>query len=236
MPRYRKLYTKTVESLDVNDMPDDFTRLFWVLLPLALCREGRGLNNPAWLRSKLFPLREDVTQEQVELAFDWFIQRGMVVQYAVDGREYFYVPSFHTYQGNTVKEAESDYPAPQSPVETGSRVSPELVQSKSGTDADAVFSMQMQYSDADASSVSDDVDDALESIGMDQIPAVIKEATDAGLTPAQIIDTCAWAMEKNKSPAIVRTMLRQGEAHRPRAPDDGRKRYVSGKYADIIEQ
>ena len=51
MPKYRKLHTKTVESLDLNEMPDDLTRLMWVLLPLALCREGRGLHSGAYLQS-----------------------------------------------------------------------------------------------------------------------------------------------------------------------------------------
>jgi len=60
MLRYRKLHTKTVYSLDVNDMPDDFTRLFWVLPPLGLSREGTALDHPGYIKSKLFPLREDV--------------------------------------------------------------------------------------------------------------------------------------------------------------------------------
>ena len=157
MPRYRKLHTKTVESLDMNDMPDDFTRLLWVLLPLALCREGRGIDNPAWLKSKLFPLREDVNQEQVGTAFAWLVQRGMVEVYEVDGRGYFHVPTFHKYQGNTGKEAESDYPAPPSEVptesvESKSGASPELVQSKSASDAttDATTT-----TDADATTTTD---------------------------------------------------------------------------------
>ena len=113
MPRYRKLHVKTVESLDINDMPDDFTRLLWVLLPLALCSQGRGLNNPAWLKSKLFPLRQDINQDTITEAVSWFVQRGMVVPYSVKGRDYFYVPTFHKYQGNTTREAASDYPPPE---------------------------------------------------------------------------------------------------------------------------
>lgn len=147
MPRYRKLHVKTVESLDINDMPDDFTRLLWVLLPLALCREGRGIHNPAWLKSKLFPLRTDINQDNISTAFDWLIKRGMVVPYSVNGRSYFHVPTFHKYQGTTTKEAESDYPPPpelgSTEVQTNSRPTPELVQSKSVTDA--VFNIQ--YSD-----------------------------------------------------------------------------------------
>ena len=216
MPRYRKLHTKTLESLDINDMPDDFTRLLWVLLPLVLCREGRGIDSAHWLKSKLFPLREDVTPGQVGEALNWYMQRGMVVPYTVDGRDYFYLPSFHKYQGNTTKEAESDYPPPPELVQTSSRVSPEEVESKSTTEADAICNMQ--YSDSDAEAVSDAAVVALRSVGMGQIDTVLAET---GLTTQQIIDTCAWAVENDKSAALVRSLLRQNEAHQPRAPDNG---------------
>ena len=128
MPKYRKLHVKTVESLDVNDMPDDFHRLFWVLLPLGLCREGRGIDNTSWIKAKIFPLREDVSQTNISDAMNWFEGKGMIVRYDADGRKYFYVPSFYTYQGNTTKEADSDYPPPNSIP------SQELVKSKSGVD------------------------------------------------------------------------------------------------------
>jgi hypothetical protein len=148
MPQYRKLHTKTVESLDINDMPDDFTRLFWVLLPLALCREGRGIDSAAWLRSRVFPLRLDVTCDMVSDAMDWYAQRGMIKRYEVDGRHYFYVPTFHKYQGSTTKEADSIYPAPvQELVQTSSRPTPEQVESRSTTDSVC----SIQYADADES-------------------------------------------------------------------------------------
>jgi len=115
MPQYRKLYVKIVESLDVNDMPDDFTRLLWVLLPLALCREGRGIDNPRWLQSRLFPLRADVTAEQIQAAFNWLCERGMVVRFADHDRNYFYLPNWTRYQGNTEREAPSNYPPPPAP-------------------------------------------------------------------------------------------------------------------------
>jgi len=155
MPRYRKLHVKTVESLDINDMPDDFTRLLWVLLPLALCREGRGIHNPAWLKSKLFPLRTDINQDDISEAFDWLVKRGMVRTYSVDGRGYFYLPNFHKYQGSTTKEAESDYPPPPdqdtTQVQSKSGPTPDLVPTKSASDS--VFSIQ--YSDADATATAD---------------------------------------------------------------------------------
>jgi len=151
MPRYRKLHVKTVESLDLNDMPDDFTRLMWVLLPLGLCREGRGIDNPAWVKSKLFPLRLDVTPETITAAMDWYEKRGMLVRYQVEGRGYFYLPSFPKYQGNTIKEAESNYPPPPEPTQDNSGQAPDKLPTNSVTDS--VFSIQ--YSDADSNADAD---------------------------------------------------------------------------------
>ncbi len=35
MPQWRKLHVKATESLDIHEMPDDFTRLLWVMLDIA---------------------------------------------------------------------------------------------------------------------------------------------------------------------------------------------------------
>ena len=74
---------------------------------------------------------------------------------------------------------------------------------------------------------------ALESIEMGQIPTVLQETS---LTGAQIIDTCAWARENGKDAGLVRSMLRQNEAHRPRAPDDGRPWYEGTEWDGVVER
>lgn len=130
MPKYRKLYVKTVESLDLNEMPDDTLRLFWVLLPTQLCREGRGLDNPAWIKSRVFPLRQDITAKDVGAMVDWLDKNEMIVRYEVEGRKYFYVPTFHKYQGDCSRETESDFPAPSD------NNTPEQVKSKSRVNQD----------------------------------------------------------------------------------------------------
>ena len=141
MPKWRKFHTKAVESLDINDMPDDFTRLLWVMLPLGLDCEGRGVDNSSWVKGKIMLLRTDVTPQMIDGAMGWYTERGMIERYTVNGRNYFWVPSFSKYQGNTSKEAESLYPPPPSDdipelVESKSGASPELVESKSSTDVD----------------------------------------------------------------------------------------------------
>lgn len=159
MPKWRKLHTKAVESLDINEMPDDFTRLMWVMLPLKLDREGRGLDNPSWVKSMTMPLRTDVTLKMVSSALGWYAERGMIERYAVNGRSYFWVPSFRTYQGNTIKEAESTYPPPPSgdmpePDESESDDIPELVPSKSGASPELVESKSSTDVDSDVDSDS----------------------------------------------------------------------------------
>ena len=135
MPQYRKLYLKTTESLDINEMPDDFTRLLWLLLPLITCREGRGMDNPAWVKSKAMPLREDVTQEEVEKALHWYARRGMIVQYKVGGRKYFEIVNWARYQGDTQREAESNYPGQdQADSDIDSRPTPDKLLTNSCSD------------------------------------------------------------------------------------------------------
>jgi hypothetical protein len=112
MPAWRKLYQKTTESLDVNDLPNDFTRLLWVLLPLGLDCEGRGLDNPSWVKAKIMPLRTDVSLSRIAAAIDCFARRGMILRYQVDGRRYFVVPTWRKYQGDTSREAGSIFPPP----------------------------------------------------------------------------------------------------------------------------
>ena len=110
MTTYRKLYTKTLESTDINDMPDDFTRLTWTYLSLIVDREGRALDDLVYLRSKLYPRREDVTTAMISSAMKWFADRGMIHRYCVKGERYFHIVNFGKYQGDTHRESASIYP------------------------------------------------------------------------------------------------------------------------------
>jgi hypothetical protein len=112
MPKYRQLHTKIIDSFDFNEMPDDFCRVTWVLLPVILDCEGRGIDNPTWIKSKMYPLRSDVTSDKISEVFDWLAEKGMIIRYQVEGRSFFYVPTFKKYQSGTENEAKSLLPAP----------------------------------------------------------------------------------------------------------------------------
>jgi hypothetical protein len=130
MPKYRKLHLKVIDSFDFNSMPDDFTRVSWILLTLIADSEGRGIDNPAWLRSKLYPMRPDVELSSINKVMDWLTKQKMIIRYSVNCKNYFYIPTFKNYQSGTEKEAASVLPAPittQELVSTYSEPSQELV-------------------------------------------------------------------------------------------------------------
>lgn len=112
MPKYRQLHTKIIDSFDFNEMPNDFTRVVWMLLALILDREGRGIDSPEWIKSKMFPLRQDVTIEQIVKVFDWLEKREMIFRYQIKDRHYFCIPTFQKYQSRTEREAPSVLPTP----------------------------------------------------------------------------------------------------------------------------
>lgn len=145
MPKYRKFYIKATESHDINDMPDDFTRLLWVMLPLGLDAEGRGMDNTSWIKAKVMPLREDVTHEMIESAMEWYSNHDMIIRYEVNDRKYFYIPTWHDYQGDTSREAKSNFPEY---INGYSRVSQELVKSNSGCNVyDYVYESESEQDD-----------------------------------------------------------------------------------------
>lgn len=127
MPTFRKLHTKIIDSFDFAEMPDDFTRVFWLLLIVAADSEGRMIDNYAWLRSRMYPLRSDVTDGQIEATLTWLVDRGMIIRYTVEGRGYFYIVKFKNYQTGTEREAKSVLPSPQELVASNSRVTQEAV-------------------------------------------------------------------------------------------------------------
>lgn len=134
MPTYRKLHTSVLTSRDLDALPDDTTRLAWLLLPLVLDKEGRAIDHATLLRNQLFPMREDIDTAQVAAMLDCWADLGLIVRYEIDGRGYFYVPSFNDEQGQRPKETASVLPPP--PVETGSAAGHDPVITRSAPDVD----------------------------------------------------------------------------------------------------
>jgi len=178
MPKWRKLWVKITSSFDVGDMPDHFTRLCWTWLPLVLSCEGTAPLHSGYIRGKLFPLCSDVTDEMVGRAMEWFVSHGMLETYNVDGRDYIHMVNFSKYQGNTNKEADSDFPPMPIIESTDSGVSPELVQGKSRTDVDVDSDVEADedvYVDSQTAETYTSASILKEETGLDPLPGQVAE-------------------------------------------------------------
>lgn len=139
MPKYRQLHVKILESFDFNELPDDFTRLFWIQLMLIVDSQGRGIDNPGWIRSKMFPLRPYVREDTIQGAMESLAGEEMIKRYTVDGRQYFRIVNFHQYQSGTKKEAPSNLPADPDELQSNSGATPEqLLPAASASESESI--------------------------------------------------------------------------------------------------
>lgn len=80
-----------------------------------------------WIKSKMYPLRDDVKPDKLQEAFEWLRNRKMIIVYSFSGHEYFYIPTWKEHQSGTQKEAKSSLPSPEL-VRSNSGVIPEAAE------------------------------------------------------------------------------------------------------------
>ena len=96
-------------SEKVNEMTDFQFRL-WVNLITYVDDFGRGDARPAVIKGACFPLRERLTNKDIEKALAGLAAIGCVGLYSVDGRPYLYFPNWEKHQ--TIRNQKSKHPAP----------------------------------------------------------------------------------------------------------------------------
>lgn len=97
-------------SESVNKMTDFQFRL-WVNLITYVDDYGRGDARPAVIRGTCFPLRERMTNKDIDAALEALAGIGCISLYTVDGRPYLYFPTWESHQN--VRNKKSKYPAPE---------------------------------------------------------------------------------------------------------------------------
>ena len=102
------------DSEKVNAMTDFQFRL-WINLITYVDDFGRGDARPAVIRGQCFPLRERLTNKDIEAALEALAGIGCVSLYEVDGRPYLYFPTWESHQ--TIRNQKSKFPAPESNCE-----------------------------------------------------------------------------------------------------------------------
>lgn len=235
MPKYRKIWTKTLDSFDFNEMPDDFCRVVWLLLPLILDSEGRGIDLPAWICSRMFPLRR-VDEADIIRAFDYFESRGMIVRYKVDGRSYFYCANWTTYQSGTEKEAASVLPAPLDKVGSRSGAGQELV--GAAASASASESVNASVSAFASESKRPEIFTIYEHEIGALTPMIADELIDASgeYSDDWVADALRESARQNKrSWAYARAILKRRKADGGRVEKKPATRKLRGPNDEIIE-
>ncbi len=97
-------------SEKINDLTDFQFRL-WVHLITYVDDYGRGDARPAIIRGTAFPLRERMTNKDIEKGLAELAGAGCVGLYKVDGKPYLYFPNWEEHQ--RVRTKVSKCPAPE---------------------------------------------------------------------------------------------------------------------------
>lgn len=88
----------------------DFEFRLWVGLITIVDDAGRGDARPAIIKGKVFALRERTSIKDIEQALHSLAAKGCVSLYTVDGKPYFWFPTWSKHQ--RVRDCKPKYPAP----------------------------------------------------------------------------------------------------------------------------
>ena len=88
----------------------DFEFRLWVSLIVSVDDAGRGDARPAIIKGNAFPLRERVTAKDINDALHGLAVKGCVSLYEVDGKPYFWFPTWAEHQ--RIRECKPKYPDP----------------------------------------------------------------------------------------------------------------------------
>ena len=97
-------------SEKVNAMTDFQFRL-WINLITYVDDYGRGDARAAVIKGACFPLRERISNKDIDAALAGLAGIGCVGLYEVDGKPYLYFPNWEKHQ--TIRNKRSKYPEPQ---------------------------------------------------------------------------------------------------------------------------
>ena len=89
----------------------DFQFRLWIHLITYVDDYGRGDARPAIIRGACFPLRERVSNKDIEAGICGLADIGCVSLYTVDGRPYLCLPGWDEHQ--RVRQKVSKYPSPE---------------------------------------------------------------------------------------------------------------------------
>lgn len=115
MAKGRMINSRITEDLAVHNLSDDTSRLAFTWLITFADAEGRVPGDPAILRSRLFPRRDDISIIQMEEYVVEWEKANLIIRYSANGDKWIQFPGFH--KNNKVRkdrEGASRIPSPPS--------------------------------------------------------------------------------------------------------------------------
>lgn len=105
------------ESICTSDSIDALTwfeeALFYRLI--VNCDDyGRFDGRPAVIKSRLFPLKDNITAKSIDAAINKLVSVELVVLYVFEGKPYLHLPSWDKHQ--QIRAKRSKYPAPEAGI------------------------------------------------------------------------------------------------------------------------
>lgn len=88
----------------------DFEFRLWVGLITQADDAGRGDARPAIIKGHVFPLRDRVTAKDIDASLHALAAKGCVSLYEIDGKPYFWFPSWAEHQ--RIRDCKPKYPEP----------------------------------------------------------------------------------------------------------------------------
>ena len=90
----------------------DFEFRLWIGVITQADDTGRGDARPAIIKGHIFPLRDRITVKDISGALHGLAAKGCISLYDIDGRSYFWFPSWAKHQ--RIRDAKPKFPAPPS--------------------------------------------------------------------------------------------------------------------------
>ena len=117
-----RIIKESLCSSDKISSLTDFEFRLWVGLITQADDMGRGDARPSIIKGRVFPLRDRITNKDIDAALHGLAAKGCVSLYTVGGKPYFWFPTWGKHQ--RIRDSKAKYPGPEeadTPQETAIR-------------------------------------------------------------------------------------------------------------------
>lgn len=105
-----RILKESVCASDTIDRLSWFEEVLFYRLIVNCDDFGRFDGRPQYIKNRLFPLKENLTNKAVSTALDSLANAGLVVLYEFEGKPFLYLPTWNAHQ--SIRAKKSKYPDP----------------------------------------------------------------------------------------------------------------------------